>query len=107
MGADRTLHIERADRPRAFRLRGELDIVSEGLLLEALAGDLEGEGDLTLDVSALEFMDSSGLRAILQAAQKLGTRGTLVLASPPEAIRRLLDVSGVADVGIVEIADGR
>jgi anti-sigma B factor antagonist len=48
-------------------LTGELDVASAPVLEEALADACSaGAGEVVLDMSGLEFMDSTGLRAILR-----------------------------------------
>lgn len=51
---------------------------------------------LDLDMSGVNFVDSSGLRVLVQAHQRLAGAGRelrLVAASP--AVKRLLEISGV------------
>ena len=52
---------------------------------------------LTLDLSRLEFMDSSGLGIILgrfNKASEIGTEFTLL--NPADSVRKILDVAGIA-----------
>jgi anti-anti-sigma factor len=51
----------------AVALHGELDAGSAGALTDALAGR-EGEGVVTLDLARLDFMDSTGVHALLRAS---------------------------------------
>jgi anti-anti-sigma factor len=56
----------------------------------------DGAEGLVLDLRGVRFIDSSGLRVILIAAQKLGGRlATVVPADSPVAM--LVDLAGVAD----------
>jgi anti-anti-sigma factor len=57
-----------------------------------------------LDLSAVDFVDSSGLRVLIDAHQRLtDDRRSLVLADPSPAVRRLFDISGVIDyLNVVE-----
>src|SRR5687768_469288 len=53
---------------------------------------------LVLDLGSLTFIDSSGLRVLVQALKKLEDRnGQLVLRNPNAVTRRLFDVTGLAD----------
>lgn len=55
-------------------------------------------GDVTVDLRAVEFIDSSGLRAIVSAHQALDGAGhRLVLDGASEAVERLLDITGLSD----------
>ena len=58
---------------------------------------------LTLDLSRVEFMDSSGLGLILgrfNKASEIGTEFTLL--NPADSVRKILDVAGIARVIKIE-----
>lgn len=78
-------------------LVGELDVVTVVNLEAAIARLREREGRLVvLDLRRLEFMDSSGLRAILRvdaAARESGGRAVLVRGS--DRIAEILRITGV------------
>jgi anti-sigma B factor antagonist len=84
--------------------RGDLDLVSaataEGALIEAQnAGET-----VVLDLRALRFIDSSGLRVILEAHRRAGQNGSRLQVAPgDDAVRRVFDVSGVGR--LLEIVD--
>jgi anti-sigma B factor antagonist len=89
----------RGQQAVTLELRGELDLSSTPALTRQLAA-IQGEnpGHLLLDLSNLEFMDSTGLRLIIQAhaaAQASGRRLHLRLGSPQ--VRRLFELTGVLD----------
>jgi anti-anti-sigma factor len=60
-----------------IQLSGELDLSTVGQLNEAIAPMVSAGGAITLDLSELEFMDSSALQAIYEAAKSLDGRGCL------------------------------
>jgi anti-anti-sigma factor len=70
------------DEPRGLRVIGEVDISNVAVLSEAIDRQLALEGDLTLDLSEVTFMDSAGIQTLFRAARSLERRGTLVLVSP-------------------------
>jgi anti-sigma B factor antagonist len=86
------------DGKAVLRLHGDLDLASADSVaarLEALAA--AGEPVL-LDLDSLAFMDSSGLRVVLQAAETSRTsewRFTLTPGS--EQVRNLFASAGVTD----------
>jgi anti-sigma B factor antagonist len=79
-----------------LRPAGELDIATADRLERAL---LEGRRDgdrVVLDLGALEFMDSTGLRAIVHAVEAARRgRWELRLREGPPAIRRVFEIAGV------------
>ena len=86
------LQVERVEDPRGFRLVGELDASNVGVLSDALGRELDKGGDLTLDLSGLAFMDSSGIQALIRAAQGLAGDGKLILRQPGDLVRRILSL---------------
>jgi anti-sigma B factor antagonist len=84
--------------------RGELDIATQGALREALERQA-AKGRVTLDLSGLQFIDTSGLRLILEtaeAARRDGFEFTVLPGGP--AVQRLFDVAGVTE--LVPFRDG-
>jgi len=77
--------------PRMLRLVGELDM-STVPVLDAAFDSMAAEGEITLDLSGLSFIDSHGLHALARHANGLNGRGPLVLMNVPNACRRLLDL---------------
>ena len=77
---------------------GELDMDTATLLHHQLAAQVtQGRVNLVLDLAGVPFMDSSGLNIVLRAMSE--TRqldGCLLLASPTDTVRRLLDLTGVS-----------
>jgi anti-sigma B factor antagonist len=81
--------------PRVLTIFGEVDLAVAEAFQSSLISALGDAGDLLLDLSALEFIDSSGLRSLLSVAKRLGERGdTLVLVHVPTTVTRLLDIVG-------------
>lgn len=54
--------------------------------------------DVVLDLSGVEFVDSSGLRVLVDAHRRLGDAGgSLTITNPSSAVARLFTISGVDD----------
>jgi anti-anti-sigma factor len=82
-------------------VRGSLDIgTAPGLCLRLTRLRASGPLDAVLDLSALEFCDPSGLRAvILEAREAEIERGRLQVIPPVRgAARHLFEVSGAAQM---------
>lgn len=94
MSAPTPLSLTRTDNGLAAT--GEIDAHTAPALAEAIA---ECEGDtVVLDLSGVEFVDSSGLRVLIEAHQTAADAGsTFQLAHPSPAVTRLLEISGVSD----------
>jgi anti-sigma B factor antagonist len=73
-------------------LTGELDLAGAEALERELAE--VGAVDVVLDLRGLEFMDSTGLRAIALAAQQAeADRRRLALVAGPEPVMRVFDLT--------------
>ena len=83
---------------RIIRLRGELDIGSAPDLERVLLRSRPAQQRVVLDLSGLEFMDSTGLRVLVRArAAAEEGRWQIYLRDVPPTIRRLFDMTGVND----------
>jgi anti-sigma B factor antagonist len=93
------------DGPRAIvSINGELDAYSAPGLEEEVGRLIASNvTDLVFDLSGTDFLDSSGLRAILTAQHTVTDReGRLALRNPSNSVRRLLDIAGLTEQFIIE-----
>jgi anti-sigma B factor antagonist len=84
-----------------LELRGELDAHTASELERQLTPLLNGsrDGDLSIELADLGFIDSSGLRLLVESHQRAEAAGfRLVLTRPSRAVVRLLEVSGLAEM---------
>jgi stage II sporulation protein AA (anti-sigma F factor antagonist) len=97
--------VRRGERTFVVSLAGECDLETSPELartLESLSGN--GPRHVVVDLSALEFIDSSGISVLVSAARTLaGTGGSLTLACASSHVRRVFDIAHVPDV--VALAD--
>jgi anti-anti-sigma factor len=85
-------------------LHGELDLASAPLLeRELLDAESSSPGRIVVDLSALEFMDSTGLHVLLRAHQRARENDhPLVLRRGPRAVHQVFEITGTLDVFIFE-----
>jgi anti-sigma B factor antagonist len=77
-------------------LGGELDLYNADEVREALAGAAHGQPErLVVDLSQVEFIDSTALGVLIEARTKLTNRRAFLLAAPRIETRRALEVSGL------------
>ncbi|HEX8121302.1 MAG TPA: STAS domain-containing protein [Solirubrobacteraceae bacterium] len=89
MGTER-LHIETQNRDAAgplLRVAGELDLVTAPALREAIE---RHEPGVVLDLSAVEFVDSTGLVLLMESTRD---RGVVLRREVSEPVARLLEVT--------------
>ncbi|MFF6996417.1 STAS domain-containing protein [Streptomyces sp. NPDC008313] len=79
-------------------VEGYLDIDTATELQHHLANQLHhGRRRFLLDLSAVPFMDSSGMNIVLRGYQETRrTAGSLHVVAPTPAVRRVLDLTGVS-----------
>lgn len=88
--------VERIEQAEGVRLvlSGELDLAGTDRLLRA-GEDVPGGGTLTLNLSDLSFMDSSGLRAIMNLDRRSRRDGwSLAIENPRDQVLKLLQLCG-------------
>jgi len=106
-----TLDVTTSDRPDGVhvQLSGELDLATAPKLDDELRRVEEGEpAVIFLDLKALAFMDSSGLRALLAADARSREAGRrLVLVRGDERVQRVLRITRLDErLEIVDSLDG-
>jgi anti-anti-sigma factor len=94
-----TLRSERDGVLHTIRVEGELDLANA----EDLARELrrvEGTDALSivLDLSGLQFIDSTGVRVLLQAhARSRADSNRLALLRGPRAVQRVFELTGILE----------
>lgn len=79
-------------------LRGELDVLDAASLAAALAAVAAREPVIIVDLTGLEFIDSSGMAAlVLVRKQARHAGGDLLLAGPQAQVMRFLAVTRLVD----------
>jgi anti-anti-sigma factor len=81
---------------------GELDLAVADQLGLALEEARQAGSNVLISLRGCEFIDSTGIAAIIDAWKRLGEDGKrLVVAEPTEQVVRLLEIVGIADRGLV------
>jgi anti-sigma B factor antagonist len=83
-----------------FVVDGEIDISNAREFGTALLERIEDPAttQLVVDLSGVEFMDSSGLQALLGARRNATGRVDFVLRNPSSAIVRLLELTSLTEL---------
>lgn len=85
---------------RLIKLIGTLDIMGVNAIETKFAGYCSGENARVLvDLSAVDFMASIGIRLLTTNAKSLLSRsGRMVLLNPTSSVREVLDLTGIPDI---------
>jgi anti-sigma B factor antagonist len=84
-------------------IHGEVDVSAVPSLVEALDAAIRNSaGAFVIDLCDVEFLDSSGVSALIRARALLGQDDrALAVVCPPGAVRRLFEVARVSDLFVL------
>jgi anti-anti-sigma factor len=83
---------------RLLRLTGELDMAGVDQFERLLVADETPKtGTFVLDMRGLTFIDSSGLRAVIMADQRVRAEGgRFIVVRGPDRVNEVMEITGVA-----------
>jgi anti-sigma B factor antagonist len=100
MRAEFRIEVTATPGTRAVKVTGELDSGTCEALLEAVEQSLaeRGEDALRIDLREVSFIDSTGMRALIQIERMATDRSApLTLVPPSDDVTELLRIAGIAD----------
>lgn len=89
--------------PGRYRLGGELDMASAETLDGALRPVVDTQGHIVLDLADLTFIDSSGIRALVDLSRQMNGAAPLVLTKVSPSVKRVLDIVGIETLPGIEV----
>ncbi len=93
---DPVLGVEMRNGACVVRLAGELDLHNAQVVREALfEACADAPGRLVVDLSEVEFVDSTAIGVLIEARTKLPDSESFHLAAPGVETRRALQISGL------------
>ena len=83
-----------------IRARGEVDIAAAPRLQEAIDAAIESQPkSVLLDLSEVTFLDSSGLRVLVETQRRLNDLGAgFTIDGMSPALTRVFEIAGVIDL---------
>ena len=94
------LETEKRGGTSIVSLRGEIDVYTAPRLRQALI-DLveEGATDIVVDLSAIDFLDSTGLGVLVGGLKRVkSNEGELKLVVTQDRIMKIFDITGLSKV---------
>ena len=91
-----------ADKALTVALKGRLDTSTAPQLEAELKEALEGVAALTLDLGALEYISSAGLRVLLSAQKQMNRQGEMKITHVNETVMEIFEVTGFTDILTIE-----
>jgi stage II sporulation protein AA (anti-sigma F factor antagonist) len=85
-----------------IRVIGEFDATAVDQLFEAIERAPKSDATIVVALDQCEFVDSTAIAAIVQISAELeAAEGRLRLCAPSPAVRRTLEIVGLAEAGLV------
>ena len=88
-----------------FTLEGRLDTTTAPELEKELKSSLDGITTLTLDMKALDYISSAGLRVLLFAQKTMNKQGKRTICNANQTVMEIFEVTGFSDILTIEGAD--
>ena len=94
------LNIEKkGDAPTlTLALTGRVDTTTAPELEAVIKQSLGGVTELNIDMAALEYISSAGLRVLLSAQKRMNKQGSLVILNANESLMEIFEVTGFIDI---------
>ncbi|MGN0612691.1 MAG: STAS domain-containing protein [Porcipelethomonas sp.] len=83
-------------------LSGRLDTTTAPELEKELSASYDGVKELILDVSAMEYISSAGLRVFLAAQKTMNMQGSMTVKGASPDIMEIFKVTGFVDILNIE-----
>jgi anti-sigma B factor antagonist len=93
-----TLRSESAGKACTFYLQGELDLASFETVDQVLRDAAERANEITIDLSGLTFMDSTGLRLLLKADARARADGhSMRVTGASGEVKMVMEITGTLE----------
>jgi anti-sigma B factor antagonist len=93
-----SITVERNGAAAVVVVSGEIDLETSASLAAALT-ELGDAADVSIDLSGVAYMDSTGLRTLLSAKDEAArSGGTLRVSAASHIVSRLIEITGVEDL---------
>ena len=97
-----TIEIKKNAKETIIEVVGRLDTITAPVLEKTIAENIAGTEDMILDLKGLEYISSAGLRVLLGAQKKMQKTGSMKLTGVCEAVMEVLEMTGFADILVIE-----
>ena len=97
-----TIEIKRNAEETIIEIGGRLDTTTAPALDKTINEDMGDTKNLVLDIKALEYISSAGLRVLLSAQKKLQQIGSMKVTNVCEEVMEVFEMTGFADILTIE-----
>lgn len=98
------MHIEKIKEGTklTFKIEGHIDTATSPQLEEEVRKELNCVSHFIIDLSAVDYVSSAGLRVILAASKIMAKQGRMDIVNTPKNIKELFDLTGFSEVLNIE-----
>ena len=97
-----TMEIKKNAEATVIEVVGRLDTTSAPALEKAINEDIGDAKNLILDLKAVPYISSAGLRVLLGAQKKMQKIGSMKVVHVCETVMEVLEITGFADILVIE-----
>ncbi len=97
-----TIRAEQTDEKVVLHIEGRLDTITSPELEKEIAALPEQITELTIDMAAVEYVSSAGLRVLLGAHKMMSKKGTMVVTGVCEDVMQVFEMTGFADILVIK-----
>ena len=97
-----TIEISKNAEAATIKVVGRLDTTTAPVLDKAINEDIVDVKNLVLDVQAMEYISSAGLRVLLGAQKKMQKIGSIKVTGVCEEVMEVFEMTGFADILVIE-----
>ena len=97
-----TMEIKKNAETAVIAIDGRLDTTTAPALEKAICEDIGDAKNLVLDMKAVQYISSAGLRVLLGAQKKMQKIGSMKVINVCEAVMDVFEMTGFADILVIE-----
>ena len=97
-----TIEIKKNAEETIIEIIGRLDTTTAPALDKAINEDIGDTKNLILDLKAVPYISSAGLRVLLGAQKKMQKIGSMKVVHVCETVMDVLEMTGFADILVIE-----
>ena len=97
-----TIEIKKNAEATIIEIIGRLDTTTAPALDKAINEDIGDTKNLVLNVKAMEYISSAGLRVLLGAQKKMQKIGSMKVVNVCEEVMEVFEMTGFADILVIE-----
>ena len=102
-----TIEIKKNAEVTIVEIIGRLDTTTAPALDKTINEDIGDTKNLVLDVKAMEYISSAGLRVLLGAQKKMQKIGSMKVVNVCEEVMEVFEMTGFADILVIEYGTGK